>query len=300
MFNSLNLRDPVLINTVGHTAGLLLFGLIIVLIVRDWRDHGIRQTKLSLVAAVLALGWNIGSLVALAVSPQDSLLIGIVLTTSFAILSMLPAILLQVMLQGKYPWLVAGGYMVSASAVVLHFVELLLPTATDLHHIALLVIAIGYATLTSAVLVARARAGSAQRGGNRDWISPAALLLFTSSFLHFGYEHLQSPWSAEIAWHHIGIPVALIVLLQDYRFLLLDTFLRFLINSGLAAIFIGTAISLSQRMRIWDAKADSTFSLGIALVALCLSLILFAYLRNALQAWVSRVVFRRPSLDECI
>jgi hypothetical protein len=41
------------------------------------------------------------------------------------------------------------------------------------------------------------------------------------------------------------------------------------------------------------------FLVGVALVALCLSLILFAYLRNALQAWVSRVIFHRQSIEDC-
>ena len=32
-----NLRDPTLINTIGHIAGLLLFGFIIILFLRDHR-----------------------------------------------------------------------------------------------------------------------------------------------------------------------------------------------------------------------------------------------------------------------
>lgn len=300
MFNHFNLRDPVLINTVGHTAGVLLFGLIIVLIVRDWRDHGVRQTKLSLVAAVLALGWNVGSLIALATGNQDSLVIGLVMTASFGILSMLPAVLLQVVLGGQHRWLTVSGYLISIAAVILHFTELLLPSQLNLHHLALVVIAAGYAAITVSVLLNRLRRPRIAPSNSSEWLSPAALLLFTSSFLHFGYEHVASPWSAEIAWHHIGIPVALIVLLQDYRFLLLDTFLRFLMNSGLAAVYIGAVISLSRHFGFLGNRPAGMFAVGLGLVALCLSLVLFAYVRNALQAWVSRVVFRRQSLDECI
>src|SRR5882724_7686497 len=95
MLKDFNLRDPVLINTIGHSAGLLLVGLIIVLLIRDWRAHGVRQAKLSLAAAVLALSWNAGSLVALASH------YGIVATCSYSVLSVLPAVLLQVALRGK-------------------------------------------------------------------------------------------------------------------------------------------------------------------------------------------------------
>jgi hypothetical protein len=95
-----HLLDPVLINTVGHTAGILLFGFIIVLITRDWRNFGVRQTRLSLLAAYLALGWNAGSLTALASNGRGPVFIGLVMTASFAILSLLPAVLLQVFYKG--------------------------------------------------------------------------------------------------------------------------------------------------------------------------------------------------------
>jgi hypothetical protein len=61
------------------------------------------------------------------------------------------------------------------------------------------------------------------------------LFLLAISFAHFGSEHSRQAWSGEIALHHAGIPIALFVLLQDYRFLLLDAFLRFIVNASLAA-----------------------------------------------------------------
>jgi LytS/YehU family sensor histidine kinase len=103
-----------------------------------------------------------------------------------------------------------------------------------------------------------------------------------------------------VTWHHIGIPVALIVLLQDYRFLLLDTFIRFLMNSALAAIYVISIFLLNQRFHIVENARSSAFVTGVALVSLCLSLILFADIRNALQRWIGSVIFRRNNLDECI
>src|SRR5438045_2363829 len=124
MLKDITLRDPVLINTIGHTAGLLLFGFIILLLIRDWRAQGIRQTRRSLIAAALALGWNAGSLVALASHDQSTLLLGILMTGSFSVLSLLPAVLLDVALQGQERMLVTAGYVVSSCAVLLHFSEL--------------------------------------------------------------------------------------------------------------------------------------------------------------------------------
>ncbi|HMJ60628.1 MAG TPA: histidine kinase [Bryobacteraceae bacterium] len=271
------MRDPILINTVGHSAGLLLFGLILILLVRDWRAHGVRQTKLSLAAAALALTWNAGALIALA-SHEPA----VVVIVSFSALSLLPAVLLQVALQGKHPAIVVAGYIVSASAVVLH--------CGDLHQMAVVLIAAGFGLLTVvAFFLVR-----------QEWISLGCLLLFTTSFLHFGYQHVSSPWAAEITWHHVGIPVVLIVLLQDYRFLLLDAFVRFLVNFGLAAAYIATLLLLNRKFLWLDAIRSSIFSIGITLVALCLSLILFVYLRNALQVWVGRVIFRRQRVENCV
>jgi two-component system LytT family sensor kinase len=299
MWETSNLRDPVLINTIGHSAGVLLFGLIIFLLRRDWRAHGVRRTKLSIAAAVLALGWNIGSLVALALPYQKVVWLGIVLAYSFSVLSLLPAVLLQVVLQGKSRAITAGGYAVSISAILLHAAELFSPHL-GFHQTALVLIAGGFGLLTIIAFLARKQSRPDKHADLSEWISLGCLLLFTTSFLHFGYQHISSPWGAEITWHHIGIPVALIVLLQDYRFLLLDTFIRFLVNFGLAAIYIAALFTLSHGFRRWDSAHLNAFWMGVSVVALCLSLILFAYLRNGIQAWVSRVVFRRRSVDECI
>ncbi len=292
-------RDPILINTIGHTAGVVLFGVIIALLIRDWRTHGMRQIKLSLVAAVLAFGWNIGSLVVLASHDPSSQIIGIVAAASFSMLSMLPAVLLQVAVQGQPRLIVAAGYIVSACAVALHTSELF-SSGMGLHQAGLVSIVFGYGILTVTVFLLGWRREGGVRAQRSEWISLGCLLLFTSSFLHFGYQHVSSPWSAEIAWHHVGIPVALIVLLRDYRILLLDTFIRFLVNSGIAAVYIAAVLVVSQRLRVWDFIPSNMFLTGIALGALCLSLILFAYLRNRLQTWASQVIFRRRSVDDCV
>jgi two-component system LytT family sensor kinase len=294
-----NLLDPILINTIGHTAGVLLFGLFIVLLLRDWRSHGIRQINLSLIAALLALGWNIGSLVALGSSNPRSLPIEIVVTVSFSVLSLLPAVLFQVVLRGQHRLVVAAGYGVSLLAVALQVSGLFSPSIR-LHQAALGSIVVGFGVLTITAFLIRYGRSTGRLTERSDWISLGCLVLFTSSFFHFGYQHVDSPWAAEIAWHHLGIPVALIVLLQDYRLLLLDTFTRFLVNFGLAAVYIAAVLALNQRFQLWGLTAPGMFRTGIVLVALCLSLILFAHLRNALQAWVNRVLFRRQSVDDCV
>ncbi len=297
MWNNANLTDPVLINTIGHTAGLLLFGLTIGLLIRDWRSNGVRQTRLSLVAAALALAWNAGSLIAL--GSTNEFLIRIVMTLSFSVLSVLPAILLQVALHGQQRAIVASGYAVSAVAIVLHFIELF-SRGLAFHQAALIAIAVGFGVLTVLSFFLRNGFHLNKPVEHSDWLTFPCLLLFTTSFLHFGYGHVGSPWTGEIAWHHLGIPVALIVLLQDYRFLLLDTFLRFLSNAALAVTYVAIMLFLNRRFGFSQAMSSNVFLSGLLLVALCLSLVLFAYFRNLMQAWLSRVIFRREPLDKTV
>lgn len=294
-----NWRDPIFINTIGHSAGVLLFGLIIALLIRDWPTHGVRRTKLSLIAALLALGWNIGSLLVLASNGSGSVAwIEFISTANFSMLSLLPAVLLQVAVHGQHRVVVAAGYLVSACAAVLHFSEPF-SGSSSLHQAGLVSIVFGFGILTIAAFLLGRKRGQRVPSEKSEWISLACLLLFTSSFLHFGYQHFRSPWAAEIAWHHIGIPVALIVLLRDYRFLLLDTFIRFLVNSGLATVYIAAIVVLSQKFRLWDLLRSSMFLTGTTLVAFCLLLVSFASIRNSLQAWVSRAIFRRRNVDDC-
>jgi hypothetical protein len=103
MLSESNLRDPLLINTIGHTAGLLLFGFIIALLLRDRRAYALGETKLSILAAALAFGWNAGSLIALGAGNLGSPFMQVVTAVSFAVLSLLPAVLLQVILRGQLP-----------------------------------------------------------------------------------------------------------------------------------------------------------------------------------------------------
>ena len=274
MLTAANWRDPVLINTIGHSAGLLLFGVILVLLVRDRRTWVIRQTKLSIMASGLALSWNIGALIALGSNRMESLLIGVVMTASFSALSLIPAVLLHVALRGRLLGLVKAGYAISGAAVILHVCELFRSTAT-FHQWALILIAVGFAVLTGLAILLQYRREPGGLDTHSEWISLAALLLFTSSFLHFGYRHVNLPWSAEITWHHLGIPVALIVLLQDYRFLLLDTFTRFLINFGWTAAYVIALLLINDRFRVWQLIHTNMFLTGIVLVILCCSLIVF-------------------------
>ena len=82
---------------------------------RGW--SGMQGRYLSGLAAGLCLVWNLGSLVVLAWPSLPPLVLDVVVAVSFSMLSILPAVLLQVSLEGVWPGLTATGYALSTTAV---------------------------------------------------------------------------------------------------------------------------------------------------------------------------------------
>jgi hypothetical protein len=81
--------------------------------------------------------------------------------------------------------------------------------------------------------------------------------LLAISFVHFSSRHSAHPWLKELAVHHAGIPLALFVLLQDDRFVLLDAFIRFLANAFLAAMLTFAAIRAASQIASANNKCGS-------------------------------------------
>src|ERR1022692_3512990 len=266
------MNEPLLVNSIGHSVGVLLFAGFLVMVLRDRRP-----SRLAVVAAALALLWNAGSLAVLAASAGLMGGADVAAAFSFSVLSLLPAVLMHLSLGHRSRPIWIAGYALSSVAVCLHVAELA-GVGLRAHVIALWMITIGFGVLT---IVARIG------------IVSMCLFLLAISFLHFGSDHPTSAWSGELALHHGGIPLALYVLLQDYRFLLLDAFLRFLVNSVAAAGFVGLAVWLNIRFHLVDRALANPFLEGVAVVGICLSLVTLIVVREWLQLLLTRVVFRR-------
>ena len=150
-----------------------------------------------------------------------------------------------------------AGYVLSAVAVVMHFREIR-GNGAALHQRALLLITVGFVLLTMAAVARAALAkGPARHPGGIRIAASMCLALFAMSFVHFGTGHAGQAWSSELVVHHAGIPLALFVLLQDYRFVLLDAFVRFLANALLAALLTGLVIAAAFRLVLVERVALS-------------------------------------------
>ena len=95
------------------------------------REEGREQAArlLPAIAAGLALLWNVGSLIGMATPPTGDRIADIIVSASFSVLSLLPAVLLHISLRSRPPILWISGYMVSAVAVGLHGAFVILGSA---------------------------------------------------------------------------------------------------------------------------------------------------------------------------
>jgi len=292
-----SLHELQLVNTLGHSAGAILFGIFLYLLLRDRAGAHLRGSWLSVTAASLAFLWNIGSLAVLVI-PPDRPETGVVIFFSFAVLSLLPAVLLHLSLGDGFDPVVAAGYALTAIAIGMHLWELV-RSGVGYQRGALLLITVGFAVLT-VLAVARVafEAGAERRAKASRIIGAMCAALFAMSFVHLGSGHASEAWSRELVIHHAGIPLALFVLLQDYRFVLLDAFIRFLGNALLAGIVVFVAVRLALRGLVIDPRlSKNPLYETLLVVGFCVLLIAFAMLRSAVQRWLTKVVFRRGDLE---
>jgi len=283
MIDTLWESPRVAVNMLGHGAGVLIFGIFLALVFRHSSLQRLRDSRLSLIAAGLAFLWNLLSLAILGSGDSVGLTQRVIAGASFCVLSFLPAVLLNLCLLSRFPAIVRSGYALSSLASFAHIAELYQNSAAY-HRLGLGVITIGFGLLTviSVLKVAWAGKENPRLLGSRI-LGTMSLFLFAISFVHFSDGQSHQAWSTELAIHHAGIPLALFVLLQDYRFVLLDAFVRFLVNGLLALIFaFGLTIALPH------------FHVPSQILLISLLLAAFAWVRTFLQRLITHLVFNQP------
>src|SRR5438477_4031481 len=144
MPDRLSLHAPILVNTIGHCAGAIAFGILFYLLLLDWRRAAAERSLLPGIAAGLAFLWNVGSLIGMATAPAGGPVADMIVAGSFSVLSLLPAVLLHISLQSRPRFLWMTGYAVSAISVLLHVGDLI-TTAPRFHYAAILLVTIGFA-----------------------------------------------------------------------------------------------------------------------------------------------------------
>jgi hypothetical protein len=281
----MNANSPLLNNTLGHCAGILIFSILVYLFFLDWRRSPRKRSGLPTVAATLGLIWNIGDLVVLAPGLQDNLAVHLLHVLSFAALSLLPAVLLHIWLQQKYMPIWISGYGLSMVAVIAHSSERLTNPMSS-HRPALMLIAVGFSGLTAICVILSFRQ-SRLLWARWRLVAAMSLLLPAIFFVYFNTARAGH-------FHHAGIPLSLFVLLIDYRFLLLDAFVRFMARGILASGVAYFGFALESRFHF---VARDQFEAAVAFAGVCIALIAFTKLSSRVEGILTRFLFRRPPVD---
>lgn len=282
---TLSAHEPLLVNTIGHTLGALVFAIFLGLV---WR-----HAKLPAAAAALALVWNLASLTVLALQDANAAGVEFFVSLATSALCLLPAVLLHLSLPGEARWTIRAGYAVSGTAILLHSAEQMIPQF-DVHRDALIFTTAGF-VLVTAVSIWAGRRGP--RPFSSRLLAAMAIFLFAMTFVHYGAGEAHGAWTLELIVHHAGVPLALIVLLQDYRFVLVDVFARVLASLSLAAVFLWAGVKAAAALGLsWQAPA-TPFRQGLVLAAGCLLLFAYGALRGQLQRALTRVAFGRPAIE---
>ncbi len=281
------------INVIGHLSGVAIFATFLYMLLRRTPVR-LHSSRLAIGAATCALIWNLASLVVLTLPANQRLLADVLATLGLSALSVLPAILLHISVGEVAPRIVRIGYVLSGLAVLAHALELL-GGPESLHRVGIGLITVGFVVLTVIVVAGagRAKGGDEMSATPRQFrnrlLAAMSLFLFAISFVHFSDGESHQAWSTELAFHHAGIPLALFILIQDYRFVLLDAFLRVLANGLLAGLFALALVLLFP-------LSGSAGQLGIAVVLLAS----FAWLRGALMRFLNRIVFHQIDPDAAV
>lgn len=282
----------ILIHMVGHGAGVLAFGGFLVLLRRSPKAGGL----LPAAAAALALCWNAASLATLLVDPGGARLEAVG-SFSMAVLSMLPCTLLHLALGGEHAWLRRAGYALSTCAALLHALDAVGLSISG-PDTGTAIISYGFSGLAIVSAVVLARQGSRDRRTGMRVLAAMALLVFSVSFFHFRHEHSAVAWIHELLAHHAVIPLALIVLLQDYRFLLLDVFIRLAGAGTLAASLAGILLWAADWLGILPADRVTAFGAAAFLGLTATAILVYPLVLSRATAWLENRLFRRRDQEE--
>ena len=224
--SSLNIAS--LINLLGFTVGVALYALLLTMVVRHRRGREKKSLDFLLLAtAVLGLLWNAGELFAFVwkdftaweVSPG-------LFAVSYSALGFLPSVVVHLAWKSsenensKLRLLTFLAYGLSILAGVFHF-QTAISYNTAPSDSALQILTFGSLALLAGLLVFNFKQTLKKKS---VWIT--ALLIFAVSALHLRSQAEENSWLVELVAHQSSLPLALAILLQDYRFAFADLFLK--------------------------------------------------------------------------
>ena len=297
----------ILVHLVGFLTGIVLYAMLGVMTLRTRAARSRAQgsatgtDRIPLATAALGLVWNCGALVIYGV--QDLGLIGPqawTIALAFSALGFLPAVVVHSAVQSlrqlrRTRGLVIAAYALSGAAAALQCYAAAAGQPLP-YRPAMLGLTIGYAAVVAVLAVL-----SRGQPGWRRALAGVALAAFAVMAFHLG-QHVEGSdsWVMELVGHHASLPLALVILYQDYRFALADIFLKRALTlvsliAVAAALYLGVAARHLWPLAIHDPTDPRATSAFIALwIGTALA---YPLIHRGVEHFVDRLVLRRADYD---
>ena len=291
-----------LLNLVGLSAGVALYTMLLVMVMRGGRAPGAhrRWDPLLLVTSVLGLVWNLAALPVYEL-PRMAFNGPFPFLTAIGLgaLGFLPAVVVHSVLRGEHEAIHGAvkravaliAYGASSVAMLLHLVYAAtgrpVPSSVGMRLL----------TYTFVALMPIVAAVTRKQAGSRRALWVAALSIFAVSGLHLSQLHGgELSWPVELLGHHASLPLAFAILYQDYPFALADLFLkRALALLTIVAFAFAGIVAFSRQSAAFERFTQTDPSLVGLLVTLCVvSALVYPAVCRATAWFADRIVLHRP------
>ena len=282
-----------LINAAGFLTGIALYAMLGWMLLRDRRAREVDRLLVS--AAVLGVVWNVGAL--LYYGPASGTLLPSapwIGALAFSGLGFLPATVVAVAarpLDRRYRISVLVlAYGISAVAGALQFLSA--TTGDSPARDGLLLLTVGYAGILVAMTFLLWRAA-----GHRGMLTATGLAVFAVMALHLSqHSEGRDGVLTELLGHQGALPLAVVILYQDYRFAFADLFLKralALVTSVSLAIVVYAQI-VAPLIAHFSGTGTPTESAGVVVTFAVMIALVHPLLQRWLYRFVDRVVLQRP------
>ena len=291
-----------LVNLLGFMVGVMLYALLLAMTLRHRRTRAkFSFDHLLLATAVLGFLWNLGELFVFIRKDFSSAPVSpVLIAVSYSALGFLPSVVVHsAWKNAAHPnlrWLTFAAYGLSVLAAVLHFQSAIFTATAPLSELALRFLTFGSLALLAGLLALAFRQTLEKKA-----VWATALLIFAVSTLHLSSQAEENSWFIELVAHQSSLPLALAILLQDYRFAFADLFLkRALSLLLLAALAFGLYVYVAVPLLAWHETHDrNDVQAAIIVLALWMATALVYPQLHRFAVWlVDKIILRRANYEK--
>lgn len=285
-----------LVNILGYIVGVSLYGMLIVMVVRNGGSG--RFERLLFATGVLGLIWNAGELI-IVIQKDLGWADGspLILAAAYSALGFLPSVVVHSALGSseKRSWLTVAAYSISSVAAFFHIYSTIYSGIAP-SGISLQILTVGAILLAVALLINNYR-----RPLNGKIACGAALLVFALSAFHLGSPGDESFWPIELVAHQSSLPLALVILYQNYRFAFGDLFLKRAVSLILLALVaFGLYVFAAAPLANYHVEHNPTdiHATGVMLAFWIATALIYPSLHGFAVMLVDKVLLHRPDYQK--